>query len=201
MYQNAVALALLRILHRLNWGRLKKSAEEGGEGGGGGSRAKEAAAKSIQCLIGLLSWQLATMWDTVQRVSCSAHVHVHVEHCGFECCLKQLISSLEKGGVVFGYNVALLCLVSLTQFTCVHVPVSILYHSGTTVFRMGICTCICIGYVHVHTLYMYIHVYVHVYIHVNIYIHVHLCVCTGAVGGCMLFSCSHLTSNLRKRIN
>ena len=76
MYQNAVALALIRILHRLNWGRLKMSAEEGSEGGGGGSRAKEAAAKSIQSLTGLLSWQLATMWDTVQRVSVYMHVHV-----------------------------------------------------------------------------------------------------------------------------
>ena len=122
MYQNAVALALIRILHRLNWGRLKMSAEEGSEGGGGGSRAKEAAAKSIQSLTGLLSWQLATMWDTVQRVS----VYMHVQcTCTCKFCI---------------------------------------YHSGTTVFEMGMygytCTCTCI-WVHV---YMYIYMYMSIFL-------------------------------------
>ena len=68
IYQNAVSLALLRVLNKLNWGRLKSGAEEGSAEEGGRERGREAGTGSIQSLIRLLSWQLATMGDTVQRV-------------------------------------------------------------------------------------------------------------------------------------
>ena len=80
-YQNTVGLALTRILNKLNWVTLKMTTAAGDSGGGGGGGGvggrgrrgreggKEAAIKSVQSLISLLSWQLATLWDTVQRVS------------------------------------------------------------------------------------------------------------------------------------
>ena len=68
MYQNAVSLALLRVLNKLNWGRLKTVGAEGSVEEGGGEKGRGTGTGSTQSLIRLLSWQLATMGDTVQRV-------------------------------------------------------------------------------------------------------------------------------------
>ena len=61
-YQNTVGWALMIIVAKFNWATLKAAA------GREGSSRREAATKNIQSLISLLSWQLATLWDTAQRV-------------------------------------------------------------------------------------------------------------------------------------
>ena len=69
-YLNTVTLALIRILHKLNWASLKTAASpvESSGGGAEGSRQKAAAAKNIHSSINLLSWQLATFCDIIQKV-------------------------------------------------------------------------------------------------------------------------------------
>ena len=74
-YQNSVGLALTRVLAKFNWVTLKTSAGGGERGTGmaaargkGAKSQREVAMKNVQSLISLLSWQLATLWDTVQRV-------------------------------------------------------------------------------------------------------------------------------------
>ena len=57
-YQNTVGLALSHILTKFSWTHLREAQE--GRGGGGKTL--------LQPLISVLSWQLATVWDTVQRV-------------------------------------------------------------------------------------------------------------------------------------
>ena len=91
-HENVTGLALTRVLTKFNWTSLKASTGNretgvsvgvggrGGEmevGGTGGKSQRETASKNLQLLISLLSWQLATLWDTVQRVGC---VHVQLPH-------------------------------------------------------------------------------------------------------------------------
>ena len=64
-YQNTVGQALTHVLSKFNWGPLRTSVVGEGVGGRGGERG----GKTLQPLISVLSWQLATLWDTVQRVS------------------------------------------------------------------------------------------------------------------------------------
>ena len=59
IYQNAVALALQFVASKLNWSSLASPPQEKGEDG----------TKSIESLLNLLAWQLATFWDTVQKVN------------------------------------------------------------------------------------------------------------------------------------
>ena len=73
-YQNTVGQALTHTLSNFNWIHLRSSVQRegvGGRGAGerGGKGGRENAVKTIQPLISVLSWQLATLWDTVQRVS------------------------------------------------------------------------------------------------------------------------------------
>ena len=79
-YQNTVGLALTHVLTKFNWSPLKASEREEswgregvlevGQGWRGSAKSKrEMSAKNLQSLVSLLSWQLATLWDTVQRVS------------------------------------------------------------------------------------------------------------------------------------
>ena len=79
-YQNTIGLALSRVLTKFNWVTLRTTADErvtevGRGAGRGGESRREAATKNIQSLISLLSWQLATLWDTVQRVRRVIHEH------------------------------------------------------------------------------------------------------------------------------
>lgn len=60
------------IVAKFNWATLKAAAGEREVGTGlgrEGSSRREAVTKNIQSLISLLSWQLATLWDTAQRVN------------------------------------------------------------------------------------------------------------------------------------
>ena len=83
-YQNTVGQALTHVLTKFNWTHLRSSVpgeglvgrggvKGGREGGGGGGRGGGGGGvKTVQPLISVLSWQLATLWDTVQRVSPSS---------------------------------------------------------------------------------------------------------------------------------
>ena len=71
-YQNTVGWALMIIVAKFNWGALMTAAgerEAGPRVGREGASRREAVTKNIQSLISLLSWQLATLWDTAQRVN------------------------------------------------------------------------------------------------------------------------------------
>ena len=69
LYQNGVASALQCVASKLNWGAKRATSEgkgparggEGGEGGGG-------VVKSIQPLMSIVAWQLATFWDSMKKV-------------------------------------------------------------------------------------------------------------------------------------
>ena len=72
-YQNTVGQALTHVLTKFNWSHLRSSVPGEGVGGrGGGKGGREGGVKTVQPLISVLSWQLATLWDTVQRVSPSS---------------------------------------------------------------------------------------------------------------------------------
>ncbi|CAI7994293.1 Telomere-associated protein RIF1 [Geodia barretti] len=67
-YQNTVGQALTHVLTKFNWTHLRSSVPGEGVGGrGGGKGGREGGVKTVQPLISVLSWQLATLWDTVQR--------------------------------------------------------------------------------------------------------------------------------------
>ena len=62
VYQNAVAMALQCVASKLNWNTMWSTSEGRGQMRGG-------AEKSIQSLMSLLAWQLATFWDNMQKVN------------------------------------------------------------------------------------------------------------------------------------
>ena len=81
-YQNTVGQALTHVLTKFNWIHLRNSVPGEGVGGRGGERGgkggREGGVKTVQPLISVLSWQLATLWDTVQRVSPSSLAIKHL---------------------------------------------------------------------------------------------------------------------------
>ena len=80
-YQNAVAMALNHVIGRLHWGVF--ASQQGGGGGGGvrGGGGRGGGVRVVETLFGLLSWQLAAIWDTTEKVSVCACVSVCVCVC------------------------------------------------------------------------------------------------------------------------